>query len=191
MNKQKGFSTLVGVIIVVAILAVAGGGYIYYKNNGKTLPGSSTVGNKVLDDNFIKMGEKSFGLDVCNQMSQAEVAAVIGKEIFKIKDYSNSGSTGCEYFVTEKSFVIIDVGYGDMASQKTGLEFLDRVIKTDDRIKFENFLSYTEKGLNDVYMNVAPGQKFVRVGRSSTLAVEEETLIKLAIAVESKVRSYR
>jgi hypothetical protein len=191
MQIQKGFSTLIGVIIVIIILVIIGGVYFYYKSDNKTSLGLPMAGNETLNNDFIKMGEKSFGLDVCNEMTKTEVAIAIGKEIVKIKDYNNSGSTGCEYFVTETSFVIIDVGYSDMANQKKGLEFLDRTIKTDDRIKLENFLSYTERGLNDIYMNVSPGQKFVRVGRSSTSAIDEETLIKLAIATEFKIRSYK
>jgi len=181
---------IVGGIVVVIIGAGVYFGVIN-KNNNETITSENKTETKTSDDDFIKMGQDSFGVEVCNEMTKNEVAKVIGKTIVKTEDYSNSGSTGCEYFLENTSFVIIDVGYGDMAKQKKGLEVLDRTLKTESRIKLENFLAYTEKGLNDAYMNVAPGQKYVRVGRSSISAVDEEALIKLAIATEAKIRSYK
>ena len=181
---------IVGGVVVVSIGAGVYFGVIN-KNNDEVITGENKTETKTSNGDFIKMGQDSFGVEVCNEMSKNEVAKVIGKTIVKTEDYSNGGSTGCEYFLENTSFVIIDVGYGDMAKQKKGLEVLDRTLKTESRIKLENFLAYTEKGLNDVYMNVAPGQKYVRVGRSSISVVDEETLIKLAIATEAKIRSYK
>jgi hypothetical protein len=180
-----------GLIGGVVVVGVGAGVYfgVIHKNTGGT-SNNSTSGSTSGGD-FQRTGEKSFGLDVCNEMTKAEVANSIGKPVVRTDDYSNGGSTGCEYFISGGSFVIIDVGFGDMANQKKGLAVLDRTFKTDSRIKLENFLAYTEVGLNDVYMNVAPGQKYVRVGRSSVSAVSEETLIKLAIATEAKIRSYK
>ena len=179
----------------VAVVVVGVGASIYFgvanKDNTETNGGSQAETSTASGDDFQRTGEKSFGLDVCNEMTGNEVASVIGKPILRTGDYSNSGSTGCEYFVTETGFVIVDVGYSDMAKQKTGLEFLERIIKTDDRIKLENMLAYSEKGLIDIYMNVLAGKKFVRVGRSSTSVVDEETLIKLAMATETKIRSFK
>lgn len=181
---------VIGGVIVVGI-----GVGIYFgvgkKDDTKTNVGTQTSTNLTSGDDFQKTGEKSFGLAVCNEMTMDEVAKVIGKTIVKTEDYSNSGSTGCEYFLANTSFVIIDVGYGDMAKQKKGLEVLDRTFKTESRIKLENFLAYTEKGLNDVYMNIVPGQKYVRVGRSSISVTDEETLINLAVATEAKIRSFK
>ena len=180
---------IVGGIVVVII--GAGVYFVINKNNDEAITSENKTETKTSDDDFIKMGQDSFGVEVCNEMTKNEVGKVIGKTIVKTEDYSNGGSTGCEYFLENTSFVIIDVGYGDMAKQKKGLEVLDRTIKTESRIKLENFLTYTENGLNDVYMNVAPGQKYVRVGRSSISVVDEETLIKLAVATEAKVRSFK
>jgi hypothetical protein len=181
--------------IIGSVVVVGVGAGVYFgvldKNKTETRTGKEQTENKSSNNDFIRTGQNSFGLEVCNEMTKEKVGEVIGKTIVNIKDYSNGGSTGCEYFITDTSFVIIDVGYGDMAKQKQGLEFLDRTLKTDNRIKLENMLAYSEKGLIDVYMNVAPGQKYVRVGRSSTTAVNEETLIKLAIATEAKIRSYK
>ena len=182
---NKLFLTIIGGVVIVGV-----GAGVYFstvKNNGL----KKELTTSVSADDFQRTGEKSFGLAVCDEMTMGEVAKVVGKTIVKTEDYSNSGSTGCEYFLENTSFVIIDVGYGDMAKQKKGLEVLDRTIKTESRIKLENFLTYTENGLNDVYMNVAPGQKYVRVGRSSISVVDEETLIKLAVATEAKVRSFK
>ena len=152
---------------------------------------TSKISESNSSDDFQRTGQNSFGLAVCDEMKKDEVGDIIGKPIVKTEDYSNGGSTGCEYFVANTTFVIIDVGYGDMADQKKALELFDRTIKTDDRIKLENMLVYSDKGLNDVYMNVAPGQKYVRVGRSSVSIVSEEKLIQLAIATEAKIRSFK
>ena len=183
---NKALLAVIGGIVVIGI-----GATVYLSTVNK---GTDTQSNKTTtstSDDFIKTGENSFGLDVCNEMTKAQVGQVIGMNILKTQDYSNSGSTGCEYYISDTGFVIVDVGFGDMADQKKGLAFLDRTIKTDSRIKLENFLAYTEKGLTDIYMNIAPGQKYVRVGRSSNMAPDEETLIKLAMAVETKIRSYK
>jgi len=149
---------------------------------------SATSGSS---DDFQRTGENSFGVAVCDEMTKDKVAAIINKPVIKTQDYSNTASTGCEYFISATGFVIIDVGFTDFADQKLGLKALDRTFKTESRIKLENFMAYTEKGLTDIYMNVAPGKKYVRVGRSSTTAVDDETLIKLAIATEAKIRSYK
>lgn len=180
-----------GVIVVgVGVAILLFNGVDTEKDNNTNGETGSSITNTVADDDFQRTGQYSFGLAVCEEMSVDEVEKAIGKTILQTEDYSNNTSTGCEYFVTDTDFVIIDVGYSDMEVQKTGLEFLDRTIKTDNRIGLENMLAYSENGLIDVYMNVAPGQKYVRIGRSSISAVDEETLLKLAIATEVKIRSY-
>lgn len=190
MDKKLLFSIMLGGAVIVI------GGTIFYFIKPQDKSESEVIDNdKPIEansnDDFQRMGEKSFGLAVCEEMLKEEVGQVIGKEVLSVRDYSNGGSSGCEYFVTDQSFVIIDVGFGDMANQRAGLEVLDRTFKTEDRIKLENMLAYTEKRLNDVYMNVSPGKKYVRVGRSSVSVVDEETLVKLAIATEAKIRSYK
>lgn len=176
----------------VAVMGVGAGIYYGVINKNQTMTNTGTNSEtKTANDDFQRTGQNSFGVAVCDEMTKAEVSSAIGKSIVKSEDYSNAGSTGCEYFVTNTSFVIIDVGYSDMANQKKGLLALDRTIKTDGRIKLENMLAYSEKGLIDVYMNVAPGKKYVRVGRSSVTVVDEETLIKLAVATEAKIRSFK
>ena len=177
-------------VIIGAVVIAAAGTTVYLLTRNDSDTGETNKSSSQSDD-FQKMGQYSFGVDVCNEMTKDEVAKTVGKPIVKSEDYSNSGSTGCEYFVDDNSFVIIDVGFMDMANQKTGLEALDRTIKTTDKVKLENFMAYTDKGLNDIYMNIVPGQKYVRVGRSSTGAVDEETLINLAVATEAKIRSFK
>jgi hypothetical protein len=175
--------------ISAALVGIGTGLYFGVIKNNK--PPTNTETTTTSDSDFHRTGQNSFGLAVCDEMTIDEVASAINKPVLNIQDYSNSASTGCEYFVSDTGFVVIDVGYGDMANQKLGLEALDRTIKTDSRITLENMLAYSENGLMDVYINVESGQKYVRVGRSSTTAVDEETLIKLAIATEAKIISYK
>jgi hypothetical protein len=187
---------LLAIFAGIVTVSIGSGVYFGFINKDTSTKNTKTISDNTktetsASDDFQRTGQNSFGLAVCDEMTKDEVATAIGKPILKTEDYSNSGSTGCEYLVTDTSFVIIDVGFGDMANQKKGLEALDRTIKTDGRIKLENMLAYSENGLNDIYMNVAPGQKYVRVGRSSTTVVDEETLINLAIATEAKIRSYK
>ena len=188
MAHKLVFSIIAGVVVI----GVGTGLYFGLSNKDDNNSDNLTTStNSDTNSDFQRTGQYSFGVDVCNEMTSGEVADVIQKTIQKTEDYSNSDSTGCKYFVSNTSFVIIDVGYGDMATQRTGLLALDRTIKSDNRITLENMLAYSESGLVDVYMDVAPGQKYVRVGRSSVSAVDEETLIKLAIATEAKIRSFR
>jgi hypothetical protein len=190
MSKNLKLAFSIGGAVVVLGLGM------YFLNQDKSQGNPSDnagtgVVQKSVSGDFIRMGEKSFGLDVCNEMTKEEVGAVFGKTVEKTRDYSNGMSSGCEYYVEGQHFVIVDVGFDDMETQRKGLEFLERTIKSDDRIGLPNMLVYSERGLIDIYMLVQEGKKFVRVGRSSTTVVTEEELIKLAIAVEQKIRSYK
>lgn len=175
-----------------AIVGFGVGIFLFTNNSNETKTNTTNSNNKsVSNDDFQRTGQYSFGVAVCDEMTKEEVSNVINKTVIKTEDYSNSGSTGCEYFVSDLNFVIIDVGYSDMENQRTGLLAIDRTIKSDSRIKLDNMLVYSEKGLIDIYMNVAEGKKFVRVGRSSVNTVDEETLINLAISTEAKIRSFK
>ncbi|MBP9758847.1 hypothetical protein KBD45_04060, partial [Candidatus Dojkabacteria bacterium] len=113
MDKKLLFSIMLGGAVIVI------GGTIFYFIKPQDKSESEVIDNdKPIEansnDDFQRMGEKSFGLAVCEEMLKEEVGQVIGKEVLSVRDYSNGGSSGCEYFVTDKSFVIIDVGFGDM-----------------------------------------------------------------------------
>ncbi len=190
MNKNLKLVFSIGGAVVVLGLGM------YFLNQDKTQSNPSDnagtgVVQKSVSGDFIRMGENSFGLDVCNEMTKKEVGAVLGKTVEKVTDFSNNMSTGCQYYIQGNHFVTVDVGYGDMERQRKGLEILERTIKSDDRIGLPNMLAYSDSGLMDIYMLVQEKYKFVRVGRSSTTVVTEEELIKLAIAVEQKIRSYK
>jgi hypothetical protein len=184
---------LVLALISGVVVAGAGAG-IYFgvinKSDGTTNTDTKTT-TSAADDNFQRTGQNSFGLAVCDEMTKDQVSAAIGKPVLKTEDYSNNGSTGCKYYVTDTDFVIIDVGFSDMANKKKVLTGIGYTAETNSRIKLENMLIYSGTNIVDVYMNIAPGQKFVRVGRSTISAVDEEHLIKLAMATETKIRSYK
>jgi hypothetical protein len=177
-------------LLCAGLLLITAGSIFFMRPKHTALPLPTPVTEKKTQDDFQRMGQYSFGVDVCNEMTKDDVGAVLGKSVTKTGDYSNNTSTGCEYYIQGEHFVIVDVGYGDMETQRKGLQILERKLEEDSRIGLPNFLSYSDKGLVDVYMNVAEGKKFVRVGRSNTTVITEDELINLAIAVEKKVRSY-
>lgn len=187
MNKNLMMALAAGGVVLV----LGGGAYFYTQNKSGDDATDSGNNDTAQEGDFIRTGQDSFGLDVCNEMTKEEVGAAVNKSITKTRDYSNGMSTGCEYYIGESHFVIVDVGYSDMATQRKGLEFLERTIKSDARIGLENMFVSSDRGLIDIYMNVEPGIKFVRVGRSSTSVTEEADLINLAVAVEQKIRSYK
>ena len=78
-----------------------------------------------------------------------------------------------------------------MTSQQNSLEVQNRTIRTDDRIKLKNILVYTNTVLIDIYLEIEPGVKYARIGRSSVSVVDDTSLINLAITTEAKIRSYK
>ena len=187
MNKNLMLALVAGGVVLV----LGGGAYLYTQNKSGDEATGNSNNDTVQEGDFIRTGQDSFGLDVCNEMTKEEVGAAVNKAVTKTRDYSVGMSSGCEYYIGESHFVIVDVGYSDMVTQRKGLEALERTINSDTRIGLENMLVYSDRGLIDIYMNVEPGIKFVRVGRSSTSVVSEEDHINLAIAVEKKIRSYK
>jgi hypothetical protein len=187
MNKN-----FVNALAVGGALLLIGGGFYFYSQNRPTDNNTTDEGNTPTKtaDGFNRTGPNSFGLDVCTEMSIEEVSSALGKAVKETRGYSNDTNTGCEYFISGTEFVIVDISFTDMATQRQGLITLGRTIQSEPRIGLENMLASTDKGLVDVYMNIEPGQKFARVGRTSTTVTTEGELIDLAIAVENKIRSY-
>ncbi|KKP69653.1 hypothetical protein A2X44_03805 [candidate division CPR3 bacterium GWF2_35_18] len=192
------------VIGILAVAVVAGGGFFAYQaisnNSGNNNSGNNNSNNSNNNSNtnsngdFIKTGQYSFGLDVCNEFTKEMAGVAIDKTIVKTEDYSNSMSVGCNYYTDKVDFVVVDVGYGQAEKQKKGLEILDRTIVSEPSIGLENFISISDKAPGeylDIYMVVDPEIKFVRIGRSSAKLVSNELLVKLAKSVEEKIRSYR
>jgi len=191
------------VIIGLLAVGVIGGGSFYYYQNQNRIQEQNQNQNgdqkqeqnqKSGNDDFIKTGQYSFGLDVCNEVKKEDVGTVLGTDIVKTRDYSDSSSTGCEYYINEKSFAIVDVGYGKAETQKKGLEVLERKLTQSSEIGLENFISISDSSEGqyiDVYMVVDPDMKYVRVGRSSVSVGNNEKLINLAKKVEQEIRSHK
>jgi hypothetical protein len=161
-------------------------------NNGLAKPEITEVNNS--NDDFIKTGQYSFGLDVCNEYTSESVSEVMGMPIVNTRDYSNSKSTGCEYYINEKNFVIVDVGYSKFEDRRKGLKVIEREITSDSSIGLENFIAISSNAPGeylDVYMLIDPEIKFIRVGRSSTQIASNDLLVELAKSVEQVVRSYK
>jgi hypothetical protein len=136
------------------------------------------------------MGEDSFSLDVCSEVTPDFVTQVTGLQIKKTRDFSNSTSTGCSYFMTDSEsgqFVMVVVDFMNVEDQKTGLKALGRTLKTDARIKMDHFLTYQENGvLNDIYLIMTP-DKFVRVERSGVDVINEDKFIDFAASLVDKI----
>ncbi len=73
------------------------------------------------------MGQESFGLAVCEEVSQALVEKIVGKPIVEVKDHSDNDTTGCEYVTNKDTLenVVIVVAYLDAENQKKFYEQKD------------------------------------------------------------------
>jgi len=161
-------------------------------NNEIANPEVTEVENS--DDDFIRTGQYSFGLVVCNEYDSETVSKIVGMPVVKTRDYSNSKSTGCEYYLDETNFVIVDVGYSKFEDQRRGLEVIEREMTSDSSIGLENFIAISSNAPGeyiDVYMLIDPEIKFIRVGRSSTKISSNDQLVEIAQSVEQVVRSYK
>lgn len=195
LGKEMNKNIIIGLTIGGAILVIGIGAYFATRYHNQSKEGLNTANSKGNSDDFQKTGQYSFGLSVCNEMTKEKVGEVIGLAITKTKDYSNNTSTGCEYYVGNH-FVIIDVIFSETEKQKKGLEALGYKLTSDKSIEFENFIQNSDKPESlgqyvDIYMIVDPTLKLVRVGRSDTAIIDNPTLVKLAKAVEEKIRSYK
>ena len=136
------------------------------------------------------LGEESFSLNVCSELTSDFVSQVTGLQIKKTKDFSNSTSMGCSYFTTDSEtgpFVMVVVDFLNVEDQKTGLKALGRTLKTDPRIKMDHFLTYQENGiLNDIYLIMTP-DKFVRVERSGVDIISDGHFIDFASSLVEKI----
>lgn len=188
MKKNIQLVLAIGVIVLV----FAGGAYYYSKQGASTENGNGGAQN----EDFQRLGQYSFGLDVCNEMTKEMVTEAIGKSVISSTDYSNSSGTGCQYH-TEKNnggTVSVNVGFGEAAKSKTASEYLDRKVGTESSIGLENFTVYSDKApgeIMDIYLVIDPAQKYVRVSKHSATVVDNATLIKLAQKTEEKIRSYK
>jgi hypothetical protein len=191
MNKNLVLALTIGGAVIIL-----GGGALFYNQNikNKNNDGAQTSTNQ--SDDFQKMGQYSFGLNVCTEMSKETVSEVIGKTVLNTTDYSNSGATGCQYHTEPNNMgtVSINVNYGEAEKSKTASESLGRKVGTEASIGLENFTVYSDaypSEIMDIYMIIDPMQKYVRVSKHSSDVVNNETLIKLAQETEKKIRSYK
>ena len=125
--------------------------------------------------------------NICSYFSQDFVANAIGKPITKIESQSGGGSYNCQYYVDDNHFVSLTLNYLSVESQKKGAQALDRKIDTSEMIKIEHFLTIQDDGnTNAIYLVLGPNQ-FIRVDRSSGKAIDNQTLLNLAVAVSKKL----
>lgn len=180
------------VIISIVAVAVIGGGaaatyFLVTKNSDKNDKNQNqTQENKDSRKKREMMGQNSFGLAVCEEVSKDIVSQAIGKPIEETEDYSTGSETGCKYYTNKAKLenALIVVGYLSVENQKKGQEFLGRKLTTNDKIPMEHFIALQEDGvtINAIYLVMAP-QKFVRVDRTSTNVATNDQMIDLASKV--------
>lgn len=177
------------VFIAVIVVTVVGAGVFLFIGSNNDSKDSTKVNVNQEDKAITKtskkerdmMGQYSFGVDVCSEVSSEWISDMTGLTIYESKDFSNSASTGCQYIVNkdDNTFISINVSYLNVDNQKKGQQLLERTITTDNRIGMEHFIAMQEDGnINGIYLVMAES-KFVRVDRTPD-TVDNEGLIRLA-----------
>jgi len=134
--------------------------------------------------------------DMCSQISAEFVGGAIGKPI--VKTESGPGQLDyCQYFTTWSEdyykipsgnmpggdFVSLNYENLNVENQKQGLEYLERKLETNDKIKMEHFLAIQEDGhINTIDLVLDPDH-FVSVNRSSGKVLSEEEVVNFAAKV--------
>ncbi len=174
--------TIVGIIVGIAVVA-----YFFILRN----PSRSILNNKNPNSEIktkIKatrpmIGENSFGLSVCDEVSKETVSSIIAQPIVEIKDNSNSQTTSCTYILDKQTMenIVISVAFMDANSQKQFYESQGNKIKQISEIPIDNFSVWDSTGnqIGGIYLLMAPN-KFVRIERSSQKIITNEQSIALA-----------
>jgi len=181
MNKK-----IIAIFGALALLATAGAG----------------CGNKTLNNNESQTSNGATVItDMCSQISAEFVGGAIGKPI--VKTESGPGQMDyCEYFTTWSEdyykipsgnmpggdFVSLNYENLNVEKQKRGLEYLDRKLETNDKIKMEHFLAIQEDGLINTIDLVLDPDHFVSVNRSSGKVLSEEEVVNFAAKVAEMLK---
>lgn len=169
---------------VICVVFVVGLLLVRKSNAPTTVSYPSTPNPTVLDKNI-----KTFtiGTDICDEFTKEWIQSVIETQVIKTENFNTVTTDVCNYFVSENSFVTIHHEALNVAKQKTGLVFLDRVLKTDPRIGMDHFIAWQQNDqINNIYL-VLGTDEYISVSRSSTKAIDNEKNILLAIAVADRI----
>jgi len=150
--------------------------------------------NKSKPNNIIQNLQNPFkkeinvGTDVCAEFPKEWVASVLRKEIIKTEAFSMKGTNNCQYFVDDTSSAFIKAEDLTIANQKKGQQEMGRTIKTDPRIKMENFIAVQADGLINVIYLVLNPNRFVAIDRTSTKVYDNEGEIAFAVKVAERIQ---
>jgi hypothetical protein len=172
--KSKILMLALGAIMIAGIILVV----FLPKNSATNLPQSLNLNNQI-----------GVGTDICLEFPKEWVAMAIGRSILKTKQFHTDGTNNCQYYIDETNFAVIKAENFSVENQKQGQISLGRTIKTDSRIKMENFIAWQGDGLiNNIYLVLNPN-KFVSIDRSSTKVYgNEEGEIAFAIKVADRIQ---
>lgn len=121
--------------------------------------------------------------DVCETFPLEFINTVTGKRFSLTKTFQSSDkmTSSCEYF-EDNHFIIVNFSTMEVAKQRKGYEVLERTITTDPRISIEHFMVHSGKSpeqIIDIYL-VFGSHSYVRVGKSSSVVIDNNGLIDLA-----------
>jgi hypothetical protein len=138
------------------------------------------------------MGQDSFGLSVCTEVSKELVARIIGKQVTDTADFSTAKDTGCKYYTNRKKeeYALISAVFMNTENQKKGQKVLGRSITTSSKIGMEHFIALQENEMiNAIYLVMAP-EKYIRIDRSAKDVATNDQLTDLAAKV-AEIALYR
>ena len=143
--------------------------------------------NTQTKNNKSTQSKKELSTDICSQFPKDLVASAIGKPVIKTESQSGGGSYTCQYFIDETHFASITLSNLSVENQKKGAKMMKRKLEEDSRIQMEHFLTVQEDGnINAIYL-VLGSHQFLRIDRNSGKAIDNQTLIHIAIKVAENI----
>lgn len=127
------------------------------------------------------IGQYSFGVSVCDEVSKDLVKNIINKPIEEVEARSTQNDISCSYYTAKSKLehILIQVNFLSADDQKKGQEMLGRKVVTYKDFPLENFAAVQDDGnINAIYLVMTPN-KYVRVDRTANTANNQQ-LIELA-----------
>ncbi len=134
--------------------------------------------------------------DLCGQFTKTFMEGLTRKTFVRVAKSDVAAATECDYYLTTKAqggkddYLMLNLGFLNVADQKTGLLALGRAVTNDPSIPMDNWIVRAEDGhLVSIYFLLGT-DKFLILDRSSATLAEGD-LLAFAVRLGEKMRDFR
>lgn len=132
------------------------------------------------------------GEDLCSQISKEFVTKVTGVSIARMGIINDISITACDYYLTDESnspYIAIVLNKNlNVKVQKSFVLKQKLVISTDSQIITDHYIVTSPKEDRIVNINlILDLENFIRIDKNVERAIDNEGLIKLAIAISKRL----